>query len=294
MGIDARTPIPTSRGWKPAQLLAAGDTVYSYDGKPTKVVSVQVYDAQECYKAWMEGGLTLIMDWRTGIPALTERQMDTHRRWKRIKAKHAPLTIEPVGPRLAIEKSTRLWLINCQPLKMPNRDLPVEPYYLGRWMFERSRKRKAAQYQVTRALIERYPTIPDYIPDEYLFASFEQRLDLLRGIISLRPLSYKKKVSNFSVRLKDYRSYRQLQCLVESLGIRTMGLKQAKRKDFEVRFRTVLRLLPEQPLSRSTIRNEFRKILKIEGTTPRKCVHIQTTAPENTLVVSEGYMCVSL
>ena len=86
MGFDARTPVPTSLGWKPASMLQKGDTVYSYDGSPTKVVSTQVYDAQECYKLWMQDGLTLIVDWRTGIPAFTHPQMDSYRQWTR---KHA-------------------------------------------------------------------------------------------------------------------------------------------------------------------------------------------------------------
>jgi hypothetical protein len=294
MGIDARTPVPTATGWKPARMLVPGDTVYSYDGSPAKVVSVQEYEAQECYKAWTQGGLTLIMDWRTGIPVLTAKQMESHRRWTRKRPKMSPLVIQPVGPRLAISDPEPRWLINCSPLKMPTRELPVEPYYLGRWMLERSAKRKRSQYAITRSLIERYPTIPDYIPDEYLFASFEQRLDLLRGIVSTRPTPYKKKESIFVLRLKDYRTFRQLQGLIESLGIRVMCPSRPNQRDFELRFRTVLRLVPEQPVEKSTIRFEFRKITKIESTTPRTCVFVQTTAPDNTMVVSEGFMCVSL
>lgn len=294
MGIDARTPIPTATGWKQVKMLAAGDTVYSYDGNPAKVVSVQEYEAQECYKVWFEDGLTLITDWRTGIPVIDERGMNTQLHWTRKRPQMKPRMVYPKGPRVLIEAEGPHWMVNSRPPKMPTRELPVEPYYLGRWVMERSVKRKRNQYAITRNLIEKYPVIPEYIPDEYLFASFEQRLDLLRGIISMRPLAYKKKDSSFSLRLRDYRTFRQIQNLLESLGVRVRAPQRVKCKEYELRFRTLLRLVEDQPVVKTATRYEFRKIRKIEKTTPRMSVFVQTDAPDNTIVVGEGYMCVSL
>lgn len=294
MGIDARTPIPTATGWKPVKMLAPGDTVYSYDGAPAKVVSVQEYEAQECYKVWFEDGLTLITDWRTGIPVMGEKQMNSHQHWRRENPQRRPRIIYPKGARVLIETDEDHWMVNCHPPKMPTRELPVEPYYMGRWVMEGSAKRKRSQYNITRNLIEKYPVIPEYIPDEYLFASFEQRLDLLRGIISMRPLAYKPKDSIFSIRLRDYRTFRQIQNLLESLGIRVRAPQRVKCKEYELKFRTLLRLVEDQPVVKSATRYEFRKIKKIEKTTPRLSVFVKTDAPDNTIVVGEGYMCVSL
>jgi len=294
MGIESRTPIPTATGWKPAYMLAAGDTVYSYDGKPAKVVSVQVYEAPECYKIWFQDHLTMIVDWRTGIPVMSHAQIDNYRQWQRKRRQTKQWEIHPLGPRILVNADKHHWLLNCTPPKMPNRELPVEPYYLGRWVMDVSMRRRMSQFHITRNLLEKYPVIPLYIPDEYLFASFFQRLDLLRGIMSTRKEPFKAKKGFFVVRIKDFRLFRQVQCLVESLGIRGITVLRTKSNDFELMFRTILKLIPDQPPQKSVFRHEFRRIERVEATTPRKCVHVQTDAPDNTIVISEGYLSVSL
>ena len=289
MGIDARTPIPTVSGWKPARAITAGDEVFSFDGEPTKVVSTQLYTPAECFKIWFEDGLTLVVDARTGIPVIPNMKIRTLGEWTRKRRRISDYAIEPLGPRLLMEKPNERHLLpNCHPLKMPKRNLPVDPFVFGQWYNDRGAKRRRERVDITRELIERYPMIPTDIPEEYLFASFEQRLALLRGILSQRKNCFDPKYGDFKFATRSLKMLRQVQNLVESLGLRS-------RIEFgtwnTLKFRSQLRLIEEQTPHRAMARHDCRVITRIEKTEPRECVYIKS---EDTLVVSEGFLTICL
>jgi replicative DNA helicase len=289
MGIDARTPVPTASGWKPAKLLKAGDTVYTYDGKPAKVSFVQLYTPLECHKAWLIGGLTLVADARTKLPVMCKNRIILFNEyWSRKKSQIKPLVIKPTSIDQVGEKS---YLLNAKPLQFPERDLPVDPFELGRWIFSLGRRKRESRTDITRNLIERYPTIPRYIPDEYMFASFQQRLALLRGLLVDRKSVYHPRSHMLRYGSTDMRVTRQVQNLVESLG---MGSTWRPDSSKSIKFKTFLRLIESQPNKNRSIHTEFRQIRKIEPTHPRECAYIKVEAPENTIVVGEGYICVTL
>jgi hypothetical protein len=294
MGIDARTPVPTAFGWKPAKLLQAGDTVYSYDGQPVKVSLVQLYTPAECYKARFIDGLTLVGDARTGLPAYTRHQFKCRINWTRKCNQRKPVEISPVGLAKAMEDVRNYYLINAQPIQFPERDLPVDPYVLGEWIFHRRRKYRESRTDITRNLIERYPVIPTHIPDEYLFASFQQRLALLRGLFVNLKSCFNPKNKHIRYQTRDLRAFRQVQNLVESMGIRTFVYSPHKKRGYSFKFHTFLRISEQQDGFLRTTFNEMRKIMEIERVEPRECAYIKTTSPDNTLIVSEGYLCVTL
>lgn len=288
MGIDARTPVPTASGWVPAKLLKAGDTVYTYDGKPTKVSVVQLYTPKECYKARLQEGLTLVGDLRTKLPTIDLKQLKGRMFWSRVQAQRKPVSIRPKSMDELAEPS---YLLNAKPLLYPERDLPVDPYELGRWIFMMGPKKRASRTDITRNLIERYPTIPHYIPDEYMFSSFEQRLALLRGIFADRPNCYKARGRLFQYGSRDLRQVRQVQNLLESMGIHTRIRCGTINSLF---FRTFLRISEQQEAKLKSPSIEFRRIVEIFPVEPRECAYIKTNAPSNTLVMGEGFLCVTL
>jgi hypothetical protein len=288
MGIDARTPVPTASGWVPAKLLRAGDTVYTYDGKPTKVTVVQLYTPKECYKARLQTGLALVGDMRTMLPALNSKQIGYASKWGRRQAKKRPIVIRPMP---MDELSGGNYLINAKPLQFPERDLPVDPYELGRWIFMLGAKKKASRTDITRNLIERYPTIPHYIPDEYMFSSFEQRLALLRGLFADRKKPYSAHLNRYQYASRDIKQLRQVQNLLESMGIHTV---LACDTISLLTFRTCLRLFEYQDEVFKSIYMDFRRLEEVFPIEPRECAYIKTESPSNTLVMGEGFLCVTL
>lgn len=294
MGIDARLPLPTTAGWLPAGQLQAGDEIFSYTGYPVKVVSIQRYTPAACYKIWLKDGLTLVVDARTGIPVFDRSSKTSIRRWGRMAYRGEDCYIRPLGPETILTwKYGRCRIPVCQPLRPPHRNLPVDPYEFARWMFDRSEKRRRNRTDITRELIERYPTIPTHIPEEYLLASFEQRLAFLRGILSVRK-AFRKETLNFKIEVPDHILARQIQNLVESFGIQS-NIRHAKsRTRYQVCFRTIIRLCENQLLPEKLYELEYRRIMKLEKIPPRECVYIKTDDPNNTILVSEGYLGVSL
>ena len=295
MGIDARLPLPTTAGWLPVGQLQAGDEVFSFTGYPVKVVSIQKYTPAACYKIWLKDGLTLVVDARTGIPVFDHQSKNQLHAWTRTTYRHEDSFVRPLGPETILTwEFGRCRIPVCQPLRPRHRNLPVEPHEFARWLFDRSEKRRRSRTDITRELIERYPTIPTHIPEEYLFASFEQRLAFLRGIMSARPKSFKKDRSMFKIDVADRRLARQIQGLVESFGVKTHIVTIKTSNRFRVCFQTILRLCEEQDIPKKIHELEYRRIMKIEKIAPRECVYIKTDDPNNTILVSEGYLGVSL
>lgn len=160
-------------------------------------------------------------------------------------------------------------------------------------MFERSAKRKRNRTDITRELIERYPTIPTHIPEEYLLGSFEQRLAFLRGILSVRK-AFRKETRMFKIQVYDHILARQIQGLVESFGIKSHIVRVRSSHRYRVCFKTIIRLCEDQLPPKRMHELEYRRIMKLEKIPPRECVYIKTDDPNNTILVSEGYLGVSL
>ena len=193
--------MPTTKGWLPAGELQAGDEVFKYTGEPVKVTLVQKYTPRHCFKLWLKDGLTLTVDEQAGIPAYAYRSYTRLREWSKTRERVRKAKIYPVSPRDILERRAgRCRIPVAQPLRPKERSLPIEPHRFGQWIMEPRQNRRLAQTDITRELLDRYPVIPEHIPEEYLFASFEQRLALLRGILSTRPKCFKIKCPTFQYR----------------------------------------------------------------------------------------------
>lgn len=295
MGFDARTPVPTTAGWLPAKLLKAGDEVFAFSGHPTKVVSTQLYTPRECYKVWFQGGLTLIIDTKTGLPVYDRSAVKKLMLWKRKSLRWDRARIRPLGVKAIMDRRFGACKMpNCNPIRPRERNLPVDPYDFGRWLMDPGYKKRVNNRKVNRELIERYPTIPADIPEEYLFGSFWQRVQLLKGITDGRPRCYDPKTHRFTIYSANVKIGRQIQQLVESLGNHSTFALDRKNGMHRIIFRTLLRLHPDQKVPARPYTVETRRIMKIEAVPPRECVYIRVEDETNSFLVSEGFFGVVL
>lgn len=295
MGIDSRLPIPTTRGWLPAGMIKAGDEVFTYQGKPTRVTLAQQYTPQQCYKLWLKDGLTLVVDNKTGIPAYTRSTMKSLRAWDKHRSHpRRNATVSPQSPeRIMTFEAGRCRVPVAQPLRPDPLPLIVDPYTFGAWLMTAESVRER-QGEITRELVERFGKIPKDIPEEYLLASFEQRVQLLRGILSKRPRAFDPTRTQFGIGTNDVTLARQIQNLVESLSSRTSIRFNKRHGTYKVMFRSFLNLVPGQLPPKNSLEMEYRQITKVALADPRECTYIKTEDPDNTIVVSEGFLTVSL
>ena len=290
MGIDARTPIPTTAGWQLARFISPGDEVFDYTGLPVKVVSVQEYTPVACHKIWTKDGLTLVVDRRTGIPVYDSKAFATLVKWKRKHPTREEYVLPIYAPQnLANETTGWCRMPTCYPIRPEAKPYPVHPYELGMWIGDKHRDRRT---KMVSKLIEAYGKLPDHIPEEYLFGSFEQRLAILRGVCASRPKCHSRVSAKFRFNFNNLRMFRSVHNLTESLGIRTEIT--AYKLQYRMVFRTNLKLVEDQMEVRRPQYEEMRRITHVTEVDIRPCVHIKTEDSNNTFLVSEGYLTVCL
>lgn len=290
MGIDARTPIPTTAGWQLARFIKPGDEVFDYKGLPVKVASVQEYTPVACHKIWMKDGLTLVVDSRTGIPVFDKDHLNRLRIWKRKQPAREEYTLSIYTPKnLGTLETGWCRLPTCYPIRPSAKPLPLHPYDMGLWIGDPHRDRRT---KVISKLIEAYGKVPDHIPEEYLFSSFEQRLAILRGVCASRPKCHSRVSAKFRINVVSFRLFRSIHNLTESLGIRTEIAQY--RHQYRMVFRTNLKLVEDQMPVRRPLYEEMRRITHVTDVDIRPCVHIKLEDPNNTFLVSEGYLTVCL
>lgn len=212
--LCVNTPIVTPNGWRRMGDLRVGDYVYGQDGKPTKIVFVsEPTDKNDQYRITFIDG--------SYIDAGAEH------RWTVEKYSHGELrgvfTLE-THQMLAdyITRSPKgkvrynYAIPNCEPLEMEERDLPIDPYWLGFWLGDGSasashitvnagdwpevrdfllptgsitgRGFTGSKVEISvRGVLDKMRSLNlmgnKHIPDSYKFASKSQRLALLQGLM---------------------------------------------------------------------------------------------------------------
>jgi len=213
-----------------------------------------------------------------------------------------------------------------KPLEFPHQTLPVPPFIFGYWFFtHQTRNRrmyftkgnrdfltevfKSAGYSIIErgkhSNGERYfsvlPSIeshlsfdiPYRIPNNYLLASAEQRLELLKGILCAKPKSYSKKTGLFKFTNCHLPIVQQVQALVESLGHKTFLSINEHKNTCTLSFRSKLQLVQDQvPYTKPVVHQARRYINAISKLPPQLCVHIETEGADNSYLVGEGFIAV--
>ena len=198
------TPIPTPDGFKNMGELEVGDTIFGADGKPTTVTYVtETQTGVPCYKLTFSDGTMQV----AGGP----HRWGVYTTDNTYKVK---TTEEILSEGVTRGEGVALYSVPiCQPLELPDADLPIDPYTLGMWLgdghsysanisvgyddaeqfeslFDTTFKKEyktCLSYRVatlTHAQLRKNNLLKNkHIPPEYLRASVAQRTALLQGLM---------------------------------------------------------------------------------------------------------------
>ena len=190
-GLPLDTPLPTPSGWTTMGDVKIDDILFDMDGNQTKVIGKSKVKNKPCYKITFDDTSTAICD-------------DEHL-WTLNNGNVVPVT--------KLKKRDKISL--TKPINTENVDLPIDPYVLGYWLgngrnrggeicssdqfiFDEITKRgynlgedigdgenceSKTIFNLTKELRKLNLLHNKHIPSIYLRASYEQRLDLLRGLM---------------------------------------------------------------------------------------------------------------
>lgn len=125
-GLAIDTPVPTPDGWALAGDLQVGDAVFGSDGTPCTVTTTYPHQARDCYRVRFTDGTELVVD---DVQEFVWTLSDSGREVTANAAESVGLVR---SSRKRAQRNLRLY--NTEPLVLPERQLPVEPYVLGCWL----------------------------------------------------------------------------------------------------------------------------------------------------------------
>lgn len=242
LALDTR--IPTPSGWTTMRDIKVGDLILSSDGKPTTVTfATEVMTDHICYKIEFDHGEEIIADedhlweintgfWRTKNKVVTTKEI--------FEYKHS--------------RNTSIYVNITDPIEGSHQELPIPPYTFGLWLgdgssnggaytqsildnlemikfiqsdgFNVSEPRVNSSNSEVRTIYKLRPLLVStgvyqnkHIPDIYLRASINQRLELLQGLMDTDGTVNKEGQCEFYQ--KKYHIVTQVRELLSSLGIKS-------------------------------------------------------------------------
>ena len=206
------TPIPTPDGWKQMGELCVGDRVFDEQGNPCFVLAVsEIDDTEQAYQLTFGDGSTIVAGarhlWNVQVinNGRREKLLETQQMYAGFNAYREQHQNDPFRSIYRIPVP--------RPFTLPDADLPVDPYLYGYWLGNGCATKpeltirtcdiagvlRSNPYGITSAwrnvgdsIIVRIPHLKRIllrsfhdkrIPSEYLRASEQQRLALLRGLM---------------------------------------------------------------------------------------------------------------
>lgn len=328
MAITAIQRVLTHDYWKLAQDIVPGDILFDRLGRPVKVRLIQQYHAQNCYEVFLKDGLTVCGDANLQLPIESEKYRKRTLEYKGKRKFTRPLDITPLKEMIGIpltNKTNRLKfsIPTAGLLQFPTKDLPVPPFIFGFWLFNHQKcgdmtptpgcsefinnkfkdhgyKTKTTRRHSTNKemsfvcspTIQSHliPNIPNKIPNNYLFSSPEQRLELLSGIMHAKSRQYNQKKDRFRFSNNNLVHVRQVQYLAESLGCKTSLESYHIHNSNLLNIWTKHKLMEQQTPKMVKVRQNWRLITKIQQIEPQLCVHIETDGEDSTFLVGEGFI----
>ena len=327
MAILATERVLTLDYWKFAYDLVEGDVVFDRLGKPTTIKLIQQYRSQRCFEVQLIDGLTIAGDEHLKLLLENKKYRD---RANQHLGKHkfrrplkSTLVCELADRPLTKDRNRFEYSIpTAGPLQLPHKDLPVPPFVFGFWFFNHRKsgevtttvnidinvqeKFKDAGYSLTkkrhlvngRNMFTISPSIkahllpenPTSIPNNYLLASAEQRLELLSGIMHSKRNLYNQKLDRFRFTSKNKTIVKQIQYLAESLGAKTQLDYREDVKVFNLFIKTKHKLLENQTPKPVKVRQHWRLVTDVYEIKSQGCVHIETNGPDNSILVGEGFI----
>ena len=242
------TPIPTPTGWTTMEDVKIGDNILSPSGDNVSVtMKTETMYNHNCYKLYFDNGEEIIADadhlwevdssyWRTGKKVIRSQEI-----YDRYKSKAQNKRGKGVQGSLYIEKS--------KPINFIKNSLDIDPYLLGVWLgdgyssdgriiahkddYTFYKKRIDVEYEREDGNCIRFK-VKDFIsklksynllknkhiPQNYLRSSYEDRLELLRGLMDTDG-SVTKNTRSFEFYQKNYDLILQVVELLSTLGIKS-------------------------------------------------------------------------
>jgi replicative DNA helicase len=161
------TPLPTPDGWTTMGEVRVGAVLLGADGQPTVVVAAtEVMTGRPCYEVEFSDGTVIVADAEHQWLVETTRGSGV-------------CTTERIAATLG---TSRHAVANCEPLELPERDLPTAPYTLGAWLGGGPAEDPEVLWHIEHEGIAPQQVLAG-IPDAYLRASVRQRRALLAGLL---------------------------------------------------------------------------------------------------------------
>ena len=190
-GLPIETPLPTPNGWTTMGEIKVGDCVFDKNGKPTIVTGKSQRKFLPCYRITFDDKTTV--------------ECDNEHLWSLEDGSTVKITDLKIGDKIPVSKT----------LQITEKELPIDPYLLGVWLGDgRNRsceitskdtfifdeiekrgyrlgknqeKRNDCETRTIKNITSEFRKLNllnnKHIPDIYLRASENQRLDLLRGLM---------------------------------------------------------------------------------------------------------------
>ncbi len=319
-GLPLNTPILSTNGWTSIKEIKEGDTIFDKDGNPTKVLHKSEVHFNPCYKITFDNGETItadhehrwLIDFRRPDGNYKEQVMTTEELADWINKK----------PRTSYNIPK---ILNAKPLNLPDKDLPIDPYILGCWLGDGSKScgiitnidsnlweeisnrgytyghdlsdETHAEMHTIFGIREKLDSMGlignKFIPDMYLTASYQQRLDLLRGFMDTDGY-YHTSRKRFVMGTTQEWQAKDLVKLVSTLGIKATIFEVDKKcngkvfKGWDVCFSTnglnpflVRNQNIEYP---KTDKNSFRNITSVQRVNTEATQCLEVDSPSHTFL----------
>ena len=332
-GLPLDTPILTSTGWSTMGELQVGDKVFDKDGNLCNVTVKSSIHYNPCCKINFDNAESIIADidhrWLVSfkLHKPTKKNPDGY--------KHKIMTTMELKVYLdSIEKRTTQnipKILNAKPLNTTSSKLPLDPYLLGVWLGDGSKdcgvitqatnshvwdELKARGYEIgdnlnhdpersgvdmrtvygIRGILNYLNVLNNkHIPEMYLLASYEDRLDLLRGLMDTDGYFHPKRKRFVMTTSFDWQMEGMKQ-LLSSLGCKVTVFREIHKynnKEFpgwNINFTTnnfnpFLTRNTEIENIVTIDKNSFRNIESIEyvETVPTQCIAVDSP--------SHTYLC---
>lgn len=208
--IDVDTPLLTTDGWRRAGDILEGDKLFDMDGKPTTVTAVYPQGVTDAYEVGFSDGSSLVTCSKHLWLAKTRDDVKRGNGYRVVNT-------ERISRKVNCADDHANWRIpSLSYIDMPESELPIDPYLLGCWLGDGSSYKaeftsmddeiidafsseyelsirttqnsgRATTYGVRGGLLAQLKALNlianKHIPTQYLLASFDQRLELLRGLM---------------------------------------------------------------------------------------------------------------
>lgn len=323
-GLPLDTLIPTRDGWTTIKDIKEGDKIFDKDGNITKVIHKSEVHYNPCYKITFNNGEEIIADHE-------HRWLISFRRPDK-SYENKVMTTEEIAKWL-IDKPRTSYnipkILNAKPLNLPEKDLPIDPYVLGCWLGDGSKScgvltnvnskiweeienrgyiigdnladehhaEMRTIYNIRGKLNDLGLLNNKFIPDLYMRASFQQRLDLLRGLMDTDGY-YHESRKRFVMGTTQEWQAKDLLKLVSTLGIKATIFEVDKKcngkvfKGWDVCFSTNGLnpfLVRNQDIEfPKKDKNSFRNIISVEkvDTVATQCLEVDS--PSHTFLFGES------